>query len=143
MLYFTFNGFCWIMNCFVWSSSKQWSVYLVLFIKTTPRPLPCFRMHSLHFLIVDQLLSCICRERVLCYIFRKCFEALFLNTINRSLVCVIYLLKYSDKTVQTQYLFCCYWIYKEYGDLICMKVQCILLLLFDMIKSCELYFWCT
>ena len=37
-------------------------------------------------MIVNQLLSCIFRGRVLFHIFRKCFEALFWNTINRSLV---------------------------------------------------------
>ena len=86
---------------------------------------------SLYFLIVDPLFSSICRECVLCYIFCKCLKSLFLNTINYSLVFVIYLLKHFDKTVQTQYIFCCYWICKEYGDMIRMTVQCILLLLVD------------
>ena len=98
---------------------------------------------SPYFVIVDQLLSCICRECVLWYIFCKCFKALFLNTINHSLVCMIYLLNYFDKIVQTQYVLCCYWIYKEYGDLILNRMQCILLLSDDVMKSFELYFGCT
>ena len=106
-----FGSWLSFINWFVWSSSKHLSIYLVLFIKTTPRILSCFRMlESFFFVIADQLLCCICRDRVFCYIFRKRFEALFLNTINCSLVCGIYLLKYFDKTVQAQYVFCCYWI---------------------------------